>query len=160
MKINIRSLSLYLLSFMLQSCLLTSCDHGEEQKLFRIGVSQCSGGHWRQKQNNEMLRELLLQEQATLEIRCADDQEVKQIEDIQYFMDNHFDIIVVSPNTAAALTDVIAKAYRKGIPVLLFDRVVNGDQFTAFVGGDNLGVGQQQAAYISKRLQSTGGRGH
>lgn len=157
MKFKLRSLSLYLLSFMLQSCLLTSCDHGEEQKLYRIGVSQCSGGHWRQKQNNEMLRELLLQEQATLEIRCADDQEAKQIEDIQYFMDNHFDIIVVSPNTAAALTDVIAKAYRKGIPVLLFDRVVNGDQFTAFVGGDNVGVGKQQAAYISKRLQSTGG---
>ena len=137
---------------------MTSCDSDDSKRLYRIGVSQCSSGHWRQKQNNEMLRELLLQEQATLEIRCAEDDDQKQIADIQYFIDEKVDILVVSPHDAVALIDIIAKAYRQGMPVLLFDRRVNGEEYTAFVGGDNVGVGKQMAAYLTTRLRASGGQ--
>lgn len=144
--------------FSLLTLLLVSCNGGESQPLYRIGVSQCSGGHWRLKQNNEMLRELLLQEHATMELRCAEDDDQRQIADIQYFIDQKVDILLVSPHDAEALTEVVSKAYRKGIPVLLFDRQVNGDQYTAFVGGDNVGVGKQMAAYIATRLRGRNGK--
>ena len=67
---------------LISSLLFISCGDKDTHE-YRIGVSQCSGGFWRQKQNNEMLRELLLQESATMERRCAEDNEDKQIEDIQ-----------------------------------------------------------------------------
>lgn len=139
---------LFLLIFM-------SCSDGDKHE-YRIGVSQCSSGFWRQKQNNEMLRELLLQEGATMELRCADDNDDKQIADIQHFIDQKVDILIVSPHDTKELTDVIGKAYDAGIPVLLFDRIIDSDKYTAFVGGDNEGVGHLMAAYVATRLPNKG----
>lgn len=141
---------------MLFSLMFMSCSDGDKHE-YRIGVSQCSSGFWRQKQNNEMLRELLLQEGATMELRCADDNDDKQIADIQYFIDQKVDIIVVSPHDTQKLSDIIGKAYDAGIPVLLFDRVIDSDKYSAFVGGDNEGVGHLMAAYVATRLFSKGG---
>ena len=142
---------IFMAVMMLFSLMFMSCSDGDTHE-YRIGVSQCSGGFWRQKQNNEMLRELLLQEGATMELRCAEDNDEKQINDILYFIDQKVDILIVSPHDTNALTDVISKAYDAGIPVLLFDRIINCDKYTAFVGGDNEDVGRLMAAYVATRL--------
>lgn len=142
---------IFMAVMMLFSLMFMSCSDGDTHE-YRIGVSQCSGGFWRQKQNNEMLRELLLQEGATMELRCAEDNDEKQINDILYFIDQKVDILIVSPHDTNALTDVISKAYDAGIPVLLFDRIINCDKYTAFVGGDNESVGRIMAAYVATRL--------
>ena len=142
---------IFITGILLSSLLFISCSDKDTHE-YRIGVSQCSGGFWRQKQNNEMLRELLLQEGATMELRCAEDNDEKQINDILYFINQKVDILIVSPHDTNALTDVISKAYDAGIPVLLFDRIINCDKYTAFVGGDNEGVGRLMAAYVATRL--------
>lgn len=136
------------------SLLFTAC--GSDDVRYRIGVSQCSGGSWRDKQNNEMRRELLLQEGATMEVLYADDKDEKQIADIQHFIDEKVDILLVSPINANSLSDIIGKAYDAGIPVLLFDRTVNTEKYTAFVGGDNYAVGKEMAAYTVTRLRDGG----
>ena len=140
----------------LLSLMFVACDENNDNHAYRIGVSQCSGGFWREKQNNEMRRELLLQEGATMELLCANDDNNKQMADIQHFIDEQVDILVVSPNDTNALTATIEKAYHAGIPVLLFDRTIHSDQYTAFVGGDNYEVGRQMAAYITTRLPKGG----
>lgn len=142
---------IFITGILLSSLLFISCSDKDTHE-YRIGVSQCSGGFWRQKQNNEMLRELLLQEGATMELRCAEDNDEKQINDILYFINQKVDILIVSPHDTNALTDVISKAYDAGIPVLLFDRIINCNKYTAFVGGDNEGVGRLMAAYVATRL--------
>ncbi|MDE6696023.1 MAG: hypothetical protein K2K25_04010, partial [Muribaculaceae bacterium] len=78
-----------------------------EEKKYKIGVSQCSQDDWRMKMNDEIQREIMYHEDAEVEIRSADDDSRKQIDDIHYFVDNGFDIIIVSPNEAATLTPVI-----------------------------------------------------
>lgn len=70
-------------SMLLLSLLMMACDGKTDKQSYRIGVSQCSGGFWRQKQNNEMHRELLLHEGVTMELLCAEDNDEKQIADIQ-----------------------------------------------------------------------------
>ena len=140
----------------LLSLMFVACDENNDNHAYRIGVSQCSGGFWREKQNNEMRRELLLQEGATMELLCANDDNEKQMADIQHFIDEQVDILVVSPNDTNALTATIEKAYHAGIPVLLFDRTIHSDQYTAFVGGDNYEVGRQMAAYIITHLPKGG----
>lgn len=64
-----------------------------DDKVYRIGVSQCSQDDWRMKMNDEINREIMLHEDAMVEIRSADDDSRKQIEDIRYFVANGFDII-------------------------------------------------------------------
>ena len=136
------------------SCIFLAC-HKEER--FKIGVSQCSGGDWREKMNEEMKRELLFQDAADIEFRCADDSSEKQIADIQYFIDNDFDIILAAPNEADDLTPIIKKAYDSNIPVVIFDRKINGDSYTSYIDLDNKGIGREAADYVYSLLGQKGG---
>lgn len=119
----------------------------KEEKTYKIGVSQCSQDDWRTKMNDEIQREAMFHENVEVEIRSADDSNKKQIDDIRYFADNGFDIIIVAPNEAAALTPAIKEIYNKGIPVIIFDRNIIGDSYTARIGVDNEGIGKSAAHY-------------
>ena len=127
---------------------MTGC---KEKKVYRIGVSQCSDDDWRNKMNEEILREMIFHDNATVEIRSADDSNEKQIADIRYFADNGFDIIIAAPNEADALTPIIKEVYDSGIPVLLFDRGVHGESYTAYQHTDNRVIGRD-AAELAKSL--------
>lgn len=124
-----------------------SCDRTHD---YRIGVSQCSDDDWRNKLNAEIQREMMFHPEAIVEIRSANDNSEQQIADIEYFIENDFDIIIAAPNEAKALTPVISKAYNSGIPVLLFDRIVEGKDFTAWQGADNEGIGRAAGNYVAK----------
>jgi len=127
----------------------------KQQQRYRIGVSQCSRDDWRSKMNDEINREIMFHENAMVEIRSADDSNAKQISDIRYFADNGFDIIIVAPNEAEALTPIIKEVYERGIPVLIFDRDINADTYTARLGVDNAGIGKA-AAHYARNLVPTG----
>ncbi len=126
--------------------LLSSCTSAREPRL-RIGVSQCSEGPWRSKQNAEMERELLLHDGISMELICCHDNSQQQIKDIRYFIDQKVDLIAVSPNEPEDVTPAVAEAFDAGIPVVVFDRQVIGDKYTAFVSGDNEGAGRLLARY-------------
>lgn len=117
------------------------------EKKYRIGVSQCSQDDWRAKMNQEMLREAMFHDNAEIEIRSADDSNEKQIDDIRYFADNGFDIIIAAPNEAEPITPVVDEVMARGIPVVIFDRNVVGDNYTAFQGAHNDSIGYQAAQY-------------
>lgn len=140
---------IYILVLTIMTGVLFSCT---EDKVYRIGVSQCSQDDWRKKMNDEIHREVMFHEDAVVEIRSADDSNAKQIQDIRYFVKNGFDIILVSPNEAAALTPVIKEVYESGVPVVIFDRNINGDTYTARIGVDDEGLGRSAAHYARHLL--------
>ena len=135
------------------AALLTGC---EEKKKYRICVSQCSQDDWRMKMNDEINREILLHDDATVEICSADDSSEKQIADIRRFMQRPCDILIVSPNEAAALTPVIKEVYERGTPVIVFDRNINGDTYTARIGVDDVGLGRAAARYAQHLIGTRG----
>ena len=139
-----------MLRFFLSYCwlallfILSGCT---EVKPYRIGVSQCSEDDWRMKLNDEINREIMFHEDAEVEIRSANDNSAKQIDDIRYFVSHGFDIIIVSPNEATTLTPVIREVYGNGMPVVIFDRNINDNTYTARIGVDDQGIGRSAAAY-------------
>lgn len=137
----IKIISVFLLCFCLWSC------SGEKSGSFRIGVAQCSSDPWRWQTNDEIERELMFHDNATAEIRSADDRNDKQIADIRYFIDNGFDLIIVNPTEAEAVTPILKEAYDKGIPVLTFDRRINGNSYTAHIEVDNEAIGKAAGEY-------------
>lgn len=138
-----------LLLLIMMVAVLSGCT---ESKVYKIGVSQCSQDDWRTKMNDEINREIMFHEDAIVEIRSADDSNQKQIEDIKYFVDNDFDILIVSPNEAAALTPIIKEVYQKGMPVVIFDRNINGTTYTARIGVDDYNLGKSSAHYALQLL--------
>jgi ABC-type sugar transport system substrate-binding protein len=144
-------LTIYLL---IGGFLFTACSN-RDLKVCHIGVSQCSDDEWRHKMNSEMLREALFYDGLEVEIRSAKDNNQKQIADIQYFIDKEVDLLIVAPNEAAAITPSVEMAYKKGIPVIMVDRKIESDKYTAFIGADNYKIGQDAGNYILNMRKSS-----
>lgn len=140
--------------FAVLACLFSSCS--DKTVTYRIGVSQCSEDLWRETVNKEIMREAALYGNMEVEIRSVRDDSKKQIADIEYFISKKVDVLVVSPNESAELTPVITKAFQSGIPVILLDRKIDNDQYTAYVGGDNRQIGYMAAEYIIALLKGKG----
>ena len=149
---NMKNFFLFLaisLSFLFASC-------SQKHTRYRIGVSQCSDDEWRHKMNNEIRREALFYDGVEVEIRTAKDNNHTQIEDIKYFTNKKVDLLIVAPNEAAVITPVVEEAYRQGIPVVVMDRKILSDKYTAFIGADNYEIGQDVGQYIINRLSGKG----
>lgn len=140
--------------FLLLAGICTSC--GEKERKFHIGVSQCSDDEWRNQMNKEILREANLYEELSVEIRTSKDDSRQQCEDIKQFINQQVDLLIVAPNEAAPVTPVVEEAFNKGIPVIMVDRKILSDRYTAFVGADNLEIGKAVGAYIVNLLQGKG----
>lgn len=134
--------------------LLSACAPRENR--YTIGVSQCSDDEWREQMNREISREALLYPGTEVVFRSAGDDSRKQIHDIEMLIRNKVDLLVVSPNEADAITPVIEKAYAHGIPVILTDRKIHSDKYTAYIGADNYDIGYKAGEYIASHLQGKG----
>ena len=141
--------------FLLLACTLSP----EESKPIRIGFSQCTTGDlWRQTMNEEMRREIGFHPGYDIDliIKDANDVSDQQIQDIRDLVDSGIDILIVSPNEAAPLTPVVEEVFEMGIPVIIIDRKINSQKYTAFLGGENVDIGIGAAHYAAQLL---GGKG-
>lgn len=138
-------------------CLLGLAACRQDAPRFRIGVAQCSDDSWRHKMNDEILREAMFYDGVSVEIRSAGDDNLRQAEDVHYFVDKGVDLLIISANEAAPMTPIVEEAYDKGIPVILIDRKILSDKYTAYIGADNNEIGRAVGNYIASRL---GGKGN
>ena len=135
---------------------MTGCNSRTPQ--YRIGVSQCLDDAWRQKMNYEMERELLLHPDMSLSRRIAYGSNELQCAQIDSFIKERVDLLIVSPNEAKQVQPAVTRAYRAGIPVIVADRRVPGDEWTAFIGGDNYKVGQLMAQWVIGKASDKGSK--
>ena len=143
-----------ILTFVVSLLILSACSNKDESLV--IGVSQCSDDEWRAQMNKEIRREALFYPGVRIEIKTARDDNERQVQDIESFIRQKVDALVVSPNEADAVTPVIEKAYDAGIPVILVDRKIHSDKYTAYVGADNYEIGKRAGTYIVNRLHGKG----
>ena len=107
--------------------------------------------------NEELKREVALyQADAEVLIRSVKDDTPKQIADIEWFIEQKVDVLVVSPNESEACTPVIEKAYQQGIPVILVDRKIATESYTAYVGANNYQIGKEAGLYAIGVLKGKG----
>ncbi len=147
----------FLLS-LLPVLLLGSCaEPAQPPRTYRIGFSQCStNGEWRQAVLTGMQRELSFHPEAKLHMLDAKESSWRQQQQIKQLLNEGIDLLIVSVNEARSLTPAVEEAYQRGIPVVLLDRRINSTQYTAYVGGDNVEVGQTAARYAARLLHERG----
>ena len=133
---------------------LSACQQNKIR--YHIGVSQCSDDEWRQKMNKEIEREAVFYDGVNIDFLTSKDDNAKQSEDIEYFIDKGVDLLIVSPNEAEAIAPAVEKAVKKGIPVIMVDRKISSDNYTAYLGADNYEIGKTAGEYIITRLNGKG----
>lgn len=134
--------------------LLSACT--SQRPRYIIGVSQCSEDIWREKLNAELKMGTYIYEDVELRLASADDSDEKQIEQINQFVTEGIDLLIVAPNQVATVSPAIDQAFDKGIPVIVFDRKTNSEKFTAYIGADNYEMGRMMGEYICNRLKGKG----
>lgn len=129
---------------------ITGCTPRASYK-YKIGVSQCVGGRWRDKVNNEMLSaQHLYDTDVKVCIINADNNTDRQRQQIDSLINVGVDLLVISPNEYKPLSPCVERAKKRGIPVILFERKTSSNDYTAYIGGDNVEAGRAIGTYAAR----------
>lgn len=121
-----------------------------------IGVSQCSDDIWRQKVNREIKIGQYQYKNVDVVFASADNNGQRQARQIDSLVKTKVDLLVVAPSDVKTVAPAIERAYCAGIPVILYDRMIESTHYTAYIGTDNVAIGKEVADYLAHQLQGRG----
>lgn len=135
----------------------TDPDGAPEARTFTVGMSQCNLGEpWRVQMNADLAEAASRHPELRMVFKDAQNDTLRQRSHVEEFVAQAVDLLIISPKEAEPLTEPVAGAFRAGIPVVVLDRAVLGDEFTCFIGGDNRAIGRAAGEWIARRLGGTG----
>jgi ribose transport system substrate-binding protein len=145
---------------LLAMCLLASCGGTNQTgaKKYLVAFSQCNNAEpYRAAQNALMTK--LFGEQSDVELVIADAQQdnSKQVAQIEAFIRQKPDLLIVAPNERAPLTEVMGRAYGSGIPVICLERDILQPNYTTYIKADNHKIGEMAGNFIVDYLKKKNG---
>ncbi len=78
------------------------------------------------------------------------------IRQIEQFITQKVDVLVLGTNDEQAVVPVVSKAMQAGIPVIVLDRGIRGRDFSTFINSDNVQIGRIGAEFIAGQLKGRG----
>jgi ribose transport system substrate-binding protein len=164
---NVRRWRLALAAALLAPLVTTACastapadkaSGSASKSQFVIGYSQSNNAEPYRAQLNIQL-EYFVKKYPNLKllpITDAQQSSAKQVSQVQNFIAQKIDVLIVSPNEPAPLSAAVQQACNAKIPVIILDRSVNNPCYTSFIGGDNVAAGKQ-AGDLAVKLLPNGG---
>lgn len=149
-----------LIVFMVMSLLvvgLPAMGVAQETGKFRIAVSTSFADNTWMAKELELLEQEAKNETDTFEytIRAAIDPADQQ-NMVETFLLGNFDLIMVQPIDSVLVEAVTTKVYEAGIPLIIFDRPIYGDNYTSHIGGSDYASGALAAEYLGEQLDGEG----
>jgi len=130
---------------------------GADAKKHVIAFSQCNSAEpYRTAQNNIMRRAIAQYPDCELVVQDAQQDNAKQIAQIENFILQGVDVLIVAPNEAAPITAPIKKAAEKGIKVVCLERNLVEPAYDIFVGADNVVIGEMAGQFIADYCKTKG----
>ena len=118
-----------------------------------IGMSQCNLGEpWRVQMNADIAQAAAKHPALEMRWKDAQNDSLRQRAQVEELAAQGIDLLIISPKESAPLTKPVADVYKKGIPVIVLDRAVEGDQYTTFIGADNVRIGREAGKHAAKLL--------
>ena len=130
---------------------------GTPESPWVIGMSQCNLGEpWRVQMDADVRAAADRNLNLRVIFKDAQNSSLTQRAQVEELVEQGVDVIIISPKEAAPLTRPVAEAYQRGIPVIVLDRQVQGDQYTTFIGADNVRIGREAGRWIRETLGGAG----
>src|SRR5664279_2916819 len=131
--------------------LAVSCGGAKKQKV--VAFSQANNAEpYRAAQNALMAK--LFAEAKDVRLVIADGQQdnSKQVAQVETFIRQKPDLLIVAPNERAALTAVMGQAMEAKIPVICLERDILQPNYTSYVHSDNVAIGRLAGEFILQHL--------
>ena len=127
------------------------------EKSYVVGFVQDSlENSWRVAQVEQFKAALSVYDDIVVKVVESGGSTALQIANIEEMAGSGIDLLVTSPRDAEAMTPVIRAVYRRGTPVVLLSRGVEGPDYTAYLHPDDYAIGQASARFIAKKLKGEG----
>lgn len=125
-------------------------------KLITVGFAQCKADEsdWR-KANTKSVQEALSEANGfKLILADSNNDAAKQVADVQGFIDQEVDYIIIAAVNADGWDTVLGNAKKAGIPVILMDRTINAseDLYTCWLGGGFYEEGVKATKWMETRF--------
>jgi ABC-type sugar transport system substrate-binding protein len=128
-----------------------------QRATFKIGFSQCvSDDTWRETMEKEMDIELSFYPQLAMIKLDANGNSAQQVRDVKDLVSQGIDLLIISPNESEPLTEIVEEVFQSGIPVIVIDRKIDSEKWTAYIGADNYKIGWQAGKYSINTLKGKG----
>jgi ribose transport system substrate-binding protein len=125
----------------------------------RIGVTLLTREHEFYRQLEEGLKDAAAKQGYQLTVTSGDFDLAKQQSQIENFIVQGVDAIIVCPADSKGIGPAIERANEAKIPVFTADISAQGGQVVSHIASDNLAGGRLAADYIAKALNGTGAVG-
>jgi ribose transport system substrate-binding protein len=124
------------------------------QAKYTIGMSQCNLGEpWRVQMNADIKAEAAKHPEIKVVYKDAQNDTLQQRAHVEEFVSAKIDLLIISPKEAQPLAEPVAKAMAAGIPVIVLDRDIIGENYTQFIGADNVKIGKAVGEWMVKNYQ-------
>ena len=133
--------------------LMPGCGKKLTEKKYLVAFSQCNDAEPYRAAQNASLRKLFSQDK-DVELVIADAQQdnSRQIAQVEAFIRQRPDLLIVAPNERAPLTGVMGQAYAERIPVICLERDILRPNYTSYIKSDNRKIGELAGQFIVEEL--------
>lgn len=125
-------------------------------KKIRVGVTLHTRQHGFYQDLEAGLRETAERFGIELLVRDANLDLAKQMAEIEDFLAEEVDALVVCPVNSVAIGPAIREAQRKGVPVFTADIAVQDGEVVSHIASDNFSGGRKAGEYLAKTLSGKG----
>ena len=135
--------------------LLAGCGGGPgtSGRQFMVAFSQANNAEpYRAAQNAFLAKLFAAQPDVKLVIADAQQDNSKQVAQVETFIRQKPDLLIVAPNERAALTAVMGQAIEAHIPVICLERDILQPNYTSYVHSDNVAIGRLAGQFIVDQL--------
>ena len=123
-------------------------------KQYFVAFSQCNNAEpYRAAQNALMTKLFAAYPDVKLVIADAQQDNSKQVAQVETFIRQKPDLLIVAPNERAALTAVMGQAMEARIPTICLERDILQPNYTTYIRSDNAAIGRMAGEFIVDYLR-------
>ncbi|MDQ6665689.1 MAG: substrate-binding domain-containing protein, partial [Acidobacteriota bacterium] len=136
-----------------------SCGNRSNSATHFVAFSQANDAEPYRAAQNALMTKLFAQSPGVkLVISDAQQDNSKQVAQIETFIRQKPDLLIVAPNERAALTAIMGQAIEAKIPVICLERDILQPNYTTYIHSDNVAIGRKAGQFIVDALTRKYGR--
>jgi len=129
----------------------TNCALPAAKDKYVIGMSQANKAEpWREAMDSQIANAAKQYPEFEVVFQDAAQDNAKQVSDVENLLTQGIDLLIISPNEAAPLNDIVKQAWDACVPVIVLDRNLVDPNYSMFIGADNVAIGRAAGQYAAK----------
>jgi ribose transport system substrate-binding protein len=133
------------------------CPMPEAKDSYVIGMSQANRAEpWREAMDSQIAAAAEAYPEFEVIFQDAAQDNADQVSDVENLLTQGIDLLIISPNEAAPLNEVVKEAWDACVPVIVLDRNLVDPNYSMFIGADNVAIGKAAGEYAAQWCADNG----